>query len=73
MSRALCRRYGRAKTRLDLLLDSVKPRENEVTIDVHGYTRDQIARITAAAQARGLHVSGTRRWLLIRDLRHAEL
>jgi len=60
---------GQAKSRLDVLLDSVKPREHEVTIDADGYTPKQVDRIYAAAKARGLHVSGTRRWILIRDLR----
>ena len=66
---ALRRRYGRAKSKLDLLLDSVKPREHEVTIDVRDYTSEQVDRIYAAAAARGLHASGTRRWILICDLR----
>ena len=55
------------KTRLDLLLDRVTPR-HEVTIDADGYTPDQVDRIYATAKARGLHASGTRRWILIRDL-----
>jgi hypothetical protein len=67
--KALRRRYGHAKSRLDLILDRVKPREHEVTIDAAGYTPEQVDRIYAAAKARGLHVSGTRRWILIRDLR----
>ena len=67
--RALRRRYGHAKTRLDLLLDSVKSRRHEVTIDVGDLPSEQVDRIYAAAKARGLHASGTRRWILIRDLR----
>lgn len=60
------RRHGNtARTRLDALLDRVTPR-HEVTIDADGYTKTQIARIYAAARARGLHVSGTHRWILIR-------
>ena len=55
------------KTRLDLLLDRVTPR-HEVTIDADGYTPAQVDRIYATAKARGLHASGTRRWILIRDL-----
>ncbi len=64
----LRKRYGRAaRTRLDLLLDRVTPR-HEVTIDADGYTRAQVDRIYAAAKARGLHASGTNRWILIRDM-----
>src|SRR5271154_236091 len=62
-------RSGRRPTRLDLLLDRVKPGDHEVTIDADGYTPEQVDRIYAAAKARGLHASGTRRWILIRDLR----
>jgi hypothetical protein len=52
-----------------LLLDRVKPGAHEVTIDADGYTPEQVDRIYATAKARGLHASGTRRWILIRDLR----
>ncbi len=69
MSRTTHGNAERLKTRLDLLLDSVKPGEHAVTIDAAGYTSAQVDRIIAAARARGLHVSGTHRWLLIRDLR----
>ncbi len=57
-----------AKTRLDLILDKVKCGEHEVTLDVDGYTKKQVERVRAAARARGLHVSGTNRWILVRDL-----
>ena len=59
------------RTRLELILDRVTP-EHEVTIDADGYTRAQVDRIIVTAKARGLHVSGTNRWLLIRTPpRHA--
>ncbi len=57
-----------AKTKLDLMLDRVKCGEREVTFDVDGYTKKQVERVRAAARARGLHVSGTNRWVLVRDL-----
>ncbi len=53
---------------LDSILDQVKFREREVTIDADGYTPEQVEQIVAEAKARGLHVSGTQRWLLIGDL-----
>ncbi len=67
--RALRRRYGRAKTRLDLILDRVKPAQHEVTIDTEGYTRAEVDRITAAARARGLHAAFDGRFVLVRDMR----
>jgi hypothetical protein len=60
-------------TRLDQVLDQVQPGKREVTLDVEGYTPEERERVIAAARARGLHVSGTRRWLLIRDLRGSGL
>lgn len=56
------------KTRLDLILDRVQCGKHEVTLDVDGYTKAQVNRVRAAARARGLHVSGTNRWVLVRDL-----
>ena len=56
------------RTRLDQILDQVERGKREVTIDAEGYTPEQIDRVIAAAKARGFHVSGTRRWLLIRNL-----
>lgn len=56
-------------TRLEQLLASVKPKQHEVTIEVSSLTVDQRAFVVRAAEARGLHVSGHGRWLLIRDLR----
>jgi hypothetical protein len=52
-----------------MILDKVKPRECEVTLDVDGYSQEQIERVKSTAEARGLHVSGSGQWLLIRDLR----
>jgi len=57
-----------AKTKLDLILDRVRCGQREVTFDTEGYTKQQVARIRQAAKARGLHVSGTQRWVLVRDL-----
>jgi hypothetical protein len=56
------------KTRLDLLLDSVKCGKREVTFDLDDYTLKQAERVQEAARSRGLDVSGTRRWVLVRDL-----
>lgn len=56
------------KTRLDLILDQVKCGKREVTFDLEDYTKAQAARVRAVAKARGLHVAGTHRWLLVRDL-----
>lgn len=56
------------KTRLDLLLDKVKCGKHEVTLDAEGYTKAQAERVRAAAKARGLNVSSTSRWILVRDL-----
>lgn len=57
------------RTMLDLILDRVEARKSEVTLDVSALTREQIERVVAAAEARGFDASGTRKWLLIRDLR----
>jgi hypothetical protein len=57
-----------AKTKLDLILDRVKCGEREVTFDVAGYTKKQTERVRAVARARGFNVSGTHRWILVRDL-----
>ena len=59
---------GEHKSRLDLILDQVLRGKREVTIDTEELTDEQVERLIAAAKARGLHVSGTRRWILIRDL-----
>lgn len=55
-------------TNLDLILDKVKCGEREVTFDVDGYTKEQAERVRATARTRGLHVSGTSRWILVRRL-----
>lgn len=57
------------KTKLDLLLDQVKARKREVTIDTTGYTREQVDRILHAAKDRGLHAAAAPNSILIRDLR----
>ncbi len=57
-----------AKTRLDLMLDKVKCGKHEVTLDAENLTKEQAERVRAAARARGLNVSGTNRWILVRDL-----
>lgn len=57
------------KTKLDLLLDTVKPREHELTIDVSELDPPSVARIVSTAVDRGLDVAGDNRYLLIRDLR----
>jgi len=66
----LRRRTGHAKSRLDLLLDRVKPREHEVTIDTEGYTRADVDRIIATARGRGLHAAFDGRFVLVRDMRN---
>jgi hypothetical protein len=58
----------RTNTRLDRILDYVKKSQTEVTIDADGYQPDHVDQIYAVARSRGLHVSGTHRWILIRDL-----
>lgn len=55
------------KTRLDLMLDQVKCGKREITFDTDGVP-GAAAKIAAAAKARGLHASGTKRWILVRDL-----
>ncbi len=54
---------------LDRILDLVKPRKREVNFDTEGYTRDQVDRLIATAQARGLHAAYDGRFVLVRDLR----
>ena len=56
------------KTKLDRILDTVKCGKREVTLDLDGFTKAQVDRVYAAARARGLNASGTRRWVLVRDL-----
>lgn len=55
-------------TRLDMMLDQVKCGKREITFDTAGYTSAQRERIRKTARARGLNVSGTDRWILVRDL-----
>jgi len=58
-----------SKTRLDRMLDTVVARKSELTLDVSELTAAERARVKDVAEARGLHVSGTNHWFLIRDLR----
>lgn len=57
------------KTKLDLILDGVKAKKKEVSIDTEGYTKDQVDRIIATARGRGLDASYDGRWVLVRDMR----
>jgi len=59
----------KAKSYLDLLLDRVKARSHEVTIDTEGYTKEQVKKIKSAAKRRGFHAAYDGRFVLIRDLR----
>ncbi len=68
MNRSTRKGRHRGRTVLDALLDRVTPR-HEVPIYTDSLTSADIDRIYAAAKARGLHASGTRRWVLIRDIR----
>jgi hypothetical protein len=68
MMKKLRRRYGHTKTRLDLILDSVAAKKNEVTIDTDGFTQAQVDQIIATAKARGLSASYDGRFVLVRDL-----
>lgn len=56
------------KTRLDLLLDTVRYAERELTIDVEGYTAEDKRMVEVAALSRGFDVAGDGRHLLIREL-----
>ncbi len=62
------RRLGSSKTKLDLILDKVQRGVREVTFDAEGYTKQQLQRLVSTAKNRGLHVSGTKRWILVRSL-----
>jgi hypothetical protein len=55
-------------TTLDKILDRVKQAEHEVTFDAAEWDASMRARVIEAARARGLHVSGTYRWILVRAL-----
>jgi hypothetical protein len=58
---------AKLKTRLDLMLDQVKCGKREITFDTED-SPGAAAKISKAARARGLHASGTQRWVLVRDL-----
>ena len=59
-----------AKTKLDLLLDAVKPGQREITFDLEGYTPEQISKVERAAKNRGLDAAFDGRHMLVRDLRN---
>jgi hypothetical protein len=59
----------RGRSKLDLILDRVERGKHEVTLDVDGYTDADVARIVAAAKARGLQADRAGRFVLIRDMR----
>lgn len=54
------------KSNLNKILDRVTPR-CEVTLDVRDCPRADVAEVISIATKRGLNVSGTWSWLLIRD------
>lgn len=60
---------AKLKTTLDLILDSVKAGEREVTLDVRDYTEEQKRMIVDAAEQRGLDACGDGKYILVRDLR----
>ena len=53
---------------LDQILDRVECDKFEITIDAENLSSDQVDNVVAIANRKGLHVSGTRRWLLVRRL-----
>ncbi len=64
-------RSSNPKTKLDLILDRVKPGKHEVTIDVRDYTEAQKKKVIHTAEARGLHAASDGKHILIRDLSQA--
>ena len=50
-----------------VLLDRVQYGKQELTLDASDMTAEQVKIVREEAAARGLHVSGTARWLLIRQ------
>lgn len=62
-------RYCMRPTRLSILLDSVKPREKELTLDFDGWKSEDIARVEAVVRYRGLHAAFDGRYMLVRDMR----
>lgn len=57
------------KTKLDLMLDQVTPREREITFDVRDWVLDDIYRLINTATARGLSATSDGKSVLVRDLR----
>ena len=56
---------GTGRSKIDFILDHVTPLR-EVTLDLGDLTGIEYDRVVTKAKDRGLHVSGTRRWLLVR-------
>ena len=56
-------------TRVDQILDAVKMKEHEVTLDVSELFPYLRSMIKIKAEERGLHVVSTSQHMLIRDLR----
>jgi len=54
------------KTRLELILDRVASGGHEATIDVDGFTDEQVRRVMTTALEKGLSVSRAGRFVLIR-------
>jgi hypothetical protein len=53
---------------VDALLVRVQFGKNELTVDAEEMPPEAVDALRAEAKARGMHVSGTRRWILIRML-----
>ena len=60
------------RTRLDQLLDKVKSKESELTLDAEGYTKAEVRKVLDAAKSRGFHAAHDGRFILIRDLREMQ-
>ncbi len=59
---------GGSRTRLDMILDTVKPSQHEVTFDVRDYAEADKSRIIKAAEDRGLNAASDGKHILVRDL-----
>jgi hypothetical protein len=53
---------------VDALLVRVQHGKSELTVDAEEMAPEAIDALKSEATARGMHVSGTRRWILIRKL-----
>ena len=56
-------------TKLDLMLDRVKPGEREITFDVRGWDRADVDRLIRVVMDRGLDAASDGKFVLVRDLR----